>query len=537
MSFEVKYNDLCGRIGKLETLHGTLDTPVFIPVIHPVKQLIDINFIKKIGFKAVITNAYIAWKYYGDEAKKRGIHKIINFDDIVMTDSGGYQVLEYGEVKVKPTEMAEFETDIRTDIAVPLDKPTGYGLDYNNALGNVEQTIKNVQETSNIIKKNKSMNQSNEDSRKIDIVWAGPVQGAEHLDLVKRSALSFDKMGFNLMALGSPVELMEAYEFATLSRIIYTLKKVIPSKPIHLFGAGHPLTIPLAVALGCDMFDSASYILYARDNRYLYSNGTTRLDGLTFFPCSCPICNSFSPKELLSLDETSRTIELAKHNLYVLKTEVNSVKNAILEGRLWEYLMSKAHCHPKLMEAVRLLKEFDNLAYGTSIFKEKAIYFTEPYDQHRPEARRFREMITKYEPKEKFKLILYPETKMHPFYTSKEYSQLKNKFPKSEIFSYNPYLGLIPSEVSDIFPASQNLNCYEYDSNSLAEQYPTFVNSLIQFLDKNKKEEIIIVANNFMKQVIYFINSKFESQTSSYNVKICNYEENFLFERLEEYLK
>lgn len=534
MSFEVRYNDLCGRIGKLETMHGILDTPVFIPVIHPVKQLIDINFIKKIGYKAVITNAYIAWKYYGDEAKKRGIHKIINFDDIVMTDSGGYQVLEYGEVKVKPTEMAEFEIDIRTDIAVPLDKPTGYGLDYNNALENVNQTIKNVQETWKIIEKNKSANQHKENSR-IDIVWAGPVQGAEHLNLVERSALSFDKMGFNLMALGSPVELMEAYEFATLSRIIYALKKVIPSKPIHLFGAGHPLTIPLAVALGCDMFDSASYILYARDNRYLHPNGTARLDEISFFPCSCSICNCFTPKELGSLDEISRTIELAKHNLYVLKTEVNSVKNAILEGRLWEYIMSKAHCHPKLMEAVRLLKNFDNLDYGTSIFKEKAIYFNEPYDQYRPEARRFREMITKYKPIEKFIIILYPETKIHPFYTSKAYSQLKNKFPKSEIFSYNPYLGIIPSEVSDIFPASQNLSSYEYDSHSLAEQYPTFVNSLMDFLQKNKKEEVIIVANNFMNQVIYFINSKVENLKISHNIKICDYEENIVFERLEEY--
>ncbi|HVP82863.1 MAG TPA: tRNA-guanine transglycosylase, partial [Nitrososphaeraceae archaeon] len=98
MSFEVKYNDLGGRIGKLETAHGTLETPVFIPVIHPVKQIVDIEFFKKLGFKAVITNAYIALRYYGDEARKRGIHKIINFEDVVMTDSGGYQVLEYGEI-------------------------------------------------------------------------------------------------------------------------------------------------------------------------------------------------------------------------------------------------------------------------------------------------------------------------------------------------------------------------------------------------------------------------------------------------------
>ena len=64
MSFEVKYSDLGGRIGKLNTAHGILDTPAFIPVVHPVKQIIDINLLKRIGFRAVITNAYITLKHY-----------------------------------------------------------------------------------------------------------------------------------------------------------------------------------------------------------------------------------------------------------------------------------------------------------------------------------------------------------------------------------------------------------------------------------------------------------------------------------------
>lgn len=535
MSFEVKYNDLGGRIGKLETAHGTLETPVFIPVIHPIKQIVDIEFFKKLGFKAVITNAYIALRYYGDEARKRGIHKIINFEDVIMTDSGGYQVLEYGEIEVEPTEMAEFEIDIGTDIAVPLDKPTGYGLQYNKAVEYVNKTIKNVEETLEVVSRN-NINHKKKAQGKPDTIWAGPVQGAEHLDLVKMSASIFDKMGFNLMALGSPVELMEAYDFAMLSQIIYNLKQVIPFKPIHLFGAGHPLTIPLAVALGCDMFDSASYILYAKDNRYLYSNGTARLNEITFFPCSCSICNSFTPRELLSLDEKSRTIELAKHNLYVLKMEVNTVKHAILEGRLWEYIMIKAHSHPKLMEAVRSLKNFDNLDYGTPMFKKKAIYFNEPYDQYRPEAKRFREMVTKYELREKSKILLYPETKIHPFYTSKIFNRIKNKFSEIEIFSYNPYLGIIPAELSDIFPASHNLISYDSDSENLANEYPTFVNSLEKFLQKNKNNVIIIVANNFMNQVISFVHEYKDTKTKS-NVKILNYDEHIGYKGLEKYLK
>ena len=79
--------------------------------------------------------------------ERRGIHKIINYDGIVMTDSGGYQVLEYGFINVEPTIMAQFEKDIESDICIPLDKPTGYGLGYERAKDHVEQTLKNAKET------------------------------------------------------------------------------------------------------------------------------------------------------------------------------------------------------------------------------------------------------------------------------------------------------------------------------------------------------------------------------------------------------
>ena len=126
--FEITKCDLAGRIGILHTNHGKVETPAYVPVIHPVKQTIPTKKISEMGFSLVITNAYITRNRFGDEAVKHGIHKIIDFDGAVMTDSGGYQVLEYGDVDVSPDVMAEYETKIGTDIAIPLDKPTGYGL-------------------------------------------------------------------------------------------------------------------------------------------------------------------------------------------------------------------------------------------------------------------------------------------------------------------------------------------------------------------------------------------------------------------------
>ncbi|HEY0579487.1 MAG TPA: tRNA-guanine transglycosylase, partial [Candidatus Nitrosocosmicus sp.] len=130
MFFEVKHTDLAARIGKFDTPHGSFETPAFIPVIHPINQQISPNFLKRLGFNCIITNAYITFKKYKEKAKKYGIHNIVNFDGPIMTDSGGYQVLEYGSVQVSPSTMAQFELDIGSDIPVPLDKPTGYGLPY-----------------------------------------------------------------------------------------------------------------------------------------------------------------------------------------------------------------------------------------------------------------------------------------------------------------------------------------------------------------------------------------------------------------------
>lgn len=496
--FEVRYTDLAARIGRLSTPHGDVETPAFVPVVHPVKQTISPAYLKKMGFGLVITNAYITMRHYGDEARKRGIHDIIGFDGSVMTDSGGYQVLEYGSVEVEPADMAQFEKDIKSDIPIPLDKPTGYGLPYEMAKEYVATTLVNCDTTLRTV-------------GETNAIWIGPVQGAEHFDLVEHSARALDGMGFSMMALGSPVELMEAYEFATLAKMIAHAKKAIPAKPVHLFGAGHPLTIPLAIALGCDTFDSASYMLYAKDGRYMHANGTARTAELTYLPCQCPVCATHTLKELQDMPHEQRTIEIAKHNLYVLKAEVDMTKQAIMDGRLWEYVMQKAKAHPKLWEAVQLFgsADFDYIADGTPAFKEKAIFFFDPIDQHRPEARRFRQMAAKFASGKK-KLVLFPEGEIHPFYATRGFKALVKKFPDAQIATYNPYLGIIPAEISDVFPASHNLTP---EVERRVSDFGPFVESLAAFA--GKFDDVIVVGDGFMRQAVQEakLNARIEDYT------------------------
>ena len=476
--FEIFKTDLAGRIGVIHTNHGRVETPAYVPVIHPVKQTIPSKKILEMGFDLVITNAYITKNNYGDKAVKKGIHEIIDFDHAVMTDSGGYQVLEYGDVKVLPPEMADFERGILTDFAIPLDKPTGFGLPLKKAKSYVNHTLKVSKETL-------------DNSENNGQIWIGPIQGGEHFDLVAKSTKSLIDIGFQMLALGSPVEFMESYEYRLLAQMIVAAKKNMPqSIPLHLFGAGHPLTIPFAIALGCDTFDSASYMLYAKQQRYITEDGTRYLSDITVFPCNCEICSEYTPDELRQLEPTDKINRMAIHNLHAIKLEVDKVKQAIHEGRLWEYVMKKARSHPKLFEMIEVMTnnpEF--LSISTPKFKERAIFLYSKEDQFRPEVQSFHNMVRKFKSNKK-KLVITKESSTKPGYLSHQYLGLKRKlkdFDSMQVCQYNPQLGLIPIEISDIFPAAHHeTSRIDFEP----KEFPSFENTWKDFFDNNKFSEI-----------------------------------------------
>src|SRR5574342_302949 len=484
--FEIKKSDLAGRIGILHTNHGKVETPAYVPVVHPVRQSIQPKKMREMGFDLIITNAYITLNNFRDEAVKRGIHEIINYDGVVMTDSGGYQVLEYGRVDVEPKDMASFETSIRTDIAIPLDRPTGYGLSKKKAKSYVDHTLKISKET---------LDQSEKNGQ----IWIGPIQGGEHFDLVKRSTKTLVEYGFEMLALGSPVEFMESYEYKLLANMILTAKKQMPdSIPLHLFGAGHPMTIPLAVALGCDTFDSASYMLYARKDRYIMDDVTARLGEISYFSCSCEICSKYTPKELVTLDNEDKTNRLAIHNLFAIKAEVNRVKEAIHEGRLWEYVLKKTRSHPKLFETISVFTQ--NPAHfvdRTPRFKEKAIFLFSKEDQFRPEVTSFHALVRQFKCKKDI-LVIVPDGTVRPFYLSKEYNDLKKRFLKKfdnvQFCQFNPFLGIIPLEISDMYPASHYV-------------MPRITYSQNEFSEFAKTWKVFFVNNNF--KTVYAANDEF----------------------------
>ena len=441
-SFEVKETDLLGRVGVLKVGGRTLETPCLLPVVHPVNQAVSTRELRAMGFRGLMTNSYIIRSRRRDEALRDGIHEMLGFDGVLMTDSGGYQVLEYGDLEVGYGEVASFQAAVGSDLAVTLDRPTGYPQSRRAAEDSVNYSLKNAIATLREYGDRKT-------------VWMGPVQGGVYQDLVTKSAASLWKAGFEFLALGSPVQVMENYMFADLVKMVVSARRPIPySVPLHLFGAGHPLTMALAVALGCDTFDSASYILFARNGRYMTRGGILSMEMMKYLPCSCPVCARTSVKDLQEVEARERTKMVATHNLYVLREEIEACKEAIAEGRLWDLVEEKSMAHPRLRDAfVELSKHRDILAEGTPLLKDRGLMLRSEEDLERPELASARKRLRSALKRTSKEAVLI--TPWDPIPIRKKGHEGVGAPKRSDTYRIHPALGVYPAELDFVYPFTQ----------------------------------------------------------------------------------
>jgi 7-cyano-7-deazaguanine tRNA-ribosyltransferase len=456
MCFEIRDRDMLARLGRIETKSGTIETPILLPVINPaIQPILPKTLNEEFNCEALITNAYILKKQSSEVAIEKKVHKLLDFDGVVMTDSGAYQILIYGKVDITPTEIVQYQEQISTDIATILDIPTSWHTTKAYAKHTVDETINRAKQLEKV-------------KTRSDVLWVAPIQGGQYLDLVAYSAKQVGKLPFQIHALGSPTTIMEQYLFDMLVDMILTAKmNMPPQRPLHLFGAGHPFMFALAVALGCDMFDSAAYAIYARQNRYLTEYGTSRLDELQYFPCSCQICAKNSPKDVIHMPQKERQEVLAKHNLYASFVELKRIKQNIIEGRLWEYLETRAHAHPALLQAVKRLKQYENyIERHSPATKKHGFFFFSNLGLMRPEVVRYKKLFAeRYSPPKEAKvLLLLPQFSKMPFHKTKEVKflvrnirqRLLEKRALFHICVYSAPFGVIPLELDEVYPLSQH---------------------------------------------------------------------------------
>lgn len=486
MFFEVKSYDLAGRIGKLVTKHGVLETPYLFPVIDPTRQVPPLDFIKSLGFKGVITNAYLYYKRSGGSGGN--IHEYLGWDSVVMTDSGGYQILEYGDVSVDNRTIVEFQKRIGVDIGVILDLPTGGGVDYEEAARRVRETYRRAIEALPIIMDSEGL-------------WALPVQGSPYDDLLIRSSALASRLPYHIYSLGSPTVHLEKYKYDEVVKMTAIARSILPPhKPVHVFGVGHPMIIPFLVALGGDLFDSASYILYARDERYMTEMGSRKLSELDYLPCSCPICSRYGEASALrELPKAQRVEALAKHNLYVLMKEIRTVKQAIKEGRLWELLEYRSRAHPSLREAFQVLKKYRKLLERSNplvIPSGRAILINDAESLSNPRLARniaralalARKMAARAE-----RVVLIPAHRK-PYTLQREYLEALRAFPGALLLFLHPFLGVIPPELTSTYPF------YQHEVRMTPGTISAdIVRKFVEKLSESVKGEVIVVESAWLR--------------------------------------
>ncbi|MDI6811769.1 MAG: tRNA-guanine transglycosylase, partial [archaeon] len=200
------------------------------------------------------------------------------------------------------------------------------------------------------------------------------------------------EIGFDVYAIGGVVPLLESYTFDKLVDIIVASKMNLPlNAPVHLFGAGHPMIFPLAVALGCDLFDSAAYALYAKGKRYITSDGTRKVEELSYLPCSCPVCSSYSVKEIKENEDL-----LASHNLWVTFEEMRIVKQSIVERSLWELCERRCRAYPALLNALKQMTKYSALIEKYDPVTKHPFFYLGESSAHRPEVLRYSSRLNRF---------------------------------------------------------------------------------------------------------------------------------------------
>jgi len=381
LKFETTHKDKNSkaRTGKFQTSHGEVETPIFMPVgtQGTVKAVTQRTLKDDIRAEIILGNTYHLYLRPGEDILQSagGLHKFMNWDLPILTDSGGYQVYSLTELrKLKsdgvefrshldgskhfftPEKVVDIQRTIGSDITMVLDECTPYPCD-------IDYAKKSQELTSDWAALNREAFLNSKPKYGFEQYQFGIVQGSVYKELREKSAkdllkLDFDGYAIGGLAVGEPAETM--YELTD-----FTTDFLPEDKPRYLMGVGRPENILEGIARGVDMFDCVMPTRNAR-NAYLFTwdgfvtikNAIYKAD---FKPidstCDCYACRNFSRAYLrhLFIANEILALELATiHNLTFYLNLVREARKKIKEGIFTEW---KNETIKKLSNNVKLNKE------------------------------------------------------------------------------------------------------------------------------------------------------------------------------------
>jgi len=338
------------RAGELDTPHGTVPTPVFLPVgSQATVKTLTSEELRDIGFSMVLANTYHLYLRPGIDVieKMGGLHRFMAWDGAILTDSGGYQVfslaplcrvsdegvtfrshIDGSEHFLTPELAVNYQEALGADIIMVLDECPAYDDSPEKVRKAVDRTHRWAERC---LKARKPHDQS---------LYA-IVQGAIYPELRRRSAEQLTALDFPGYAIGG-LSIGESKEvmWATVEETAVLLPE---NKPRYLMGVGSPEDIVEGVARGIDIFDSALPTRVARNGALFTGQGRRNIRNAAFSlveepvdpECDCYTCRNFSAAYLSHLFRSDEILGLrlaTVHNLRFISNLVNRIRNAILDG-------------------------------------------------------------------------------------------------------------------------------------------------------------------------------------------------------------
>lgn len=344
------------RLGIVHTPHGSFETPTFMPVgTQATVKTMAPEEIKDMKAGIILSNTYHLWLRPGHDIIREagGLHKFMNWDRAILTDSGGFQVFSLSDMRrieeegvhfrnhlngdklfLSPEKSMEIQNALGSDIMMAFDECPPYPASFEYMKASVERTSRWAERC--LTAHSKTDEQG----------LFGIIQGGEYEELRRQSAkdlISMDFPGYAIggLSVGEPKDVM--------NRVLDFTTPLMPdNKPRYLMGVGSPDSLIDGSIRGVDMFDCVLPTRIARNGTFMTSKGRLVIKGAAFArdfgpideKCDCYTCKNYSRayiRHLFKADETFGLRLASYHNLHFLMKLMENVRQAIREDRLLDF--------------------------------------------------------------------------------------------------------------------------------------------------------------------------------------------------------
>lgn len=344
------------RLGIVHTPHGSFETPAFMPVgTQATVKTMAPEEIKAMGANMILSNTYHLWLRPGHELVKQagGLHKFMNWDGAILTDSGGFQVFSLSDMRkiteegvhfrnhlngskmfLSPEKAMEIQNALGADIIMAFDECPPFPATFEYMKASVERTTRWAARCKEA------------HARPDEQGLFGIIQGGEYEELRKQSArdlVAMDFPGYAIggLSVGEPKDIMNRM-------LEYTTPLMPADKPRYLMGVGSPDSLIDGSIRGIDMFDCVLPTRIARNGTCMTSQGRVVVKNAKyaedFTPidpeCDCYTCKNYTKayiRHLIKADETFGIRLTSTHNLHFLQNLMRQIRQAIREDRLGDF--------------------------------------------------------------------------------------------------------------------------------------------------------------------------------------------------------